>query len=219
LFPQYKPETTLRKCIGKLKPLREFGEIESSDIYHNFRKYPEHMRAWISELSEGQSAFDNDDESRIPHRIVDGQMVVNQRKNGDKYRRQFWDKVGPCVHTRNDQLASQNTVHPSDDRVFSIRELMMMMTIPNSFRWVDADFEELNTMSDAGKRSFLKKNEINIRQSLGEAVPTEIFRSIASNIKHMLGKRFFKDMEIKTEISAFTPPPWGMQGGGAARAL
>lgn len=202
LFPQYKPETTLRECIGKLKPLKEFGEIESSDIYHNFRKYPEHMRAWISELSEGQSAFDNNDESRIPHKIVDGQIVVNQRKNGDKYRRQFWDKVGPCVHTRNDQLASQNTVHPTDDRVFSIRELMMMMTIPSSFRWVEAGFEELNAMSDAEKRSFLKKNEINIRQSLGEAVPTEIFRSIASNIKHMLGKRFFKDMEIKTEISA-----------------
>jgi DNA (cytosine-5)-methyltransferase 1 len=128
-------------------------------------------------------------------------VVLNQRKNGDKYRRQLWNKVGPCVHTRNDQLASQNTIHPSDDRVFSIRELMMMMTIPNSFRWVETDFEELNAMSISAKRSFLKKNEINIRQSLGEAVPTEIFRSIAVNIDFMLSKRYFKDIEAKAEIN------------------
>lgn len=201
LFPKYKPEITLRKCIGKMKPLNKFGEIESTDIYHNFRVYPEHMRAWISELSEGQSAFDNEDKNRIPHRIVNGKTIFNQRKNGDKYRRQIWDKVGPCVHTRNDQLASQNTIHPSDDRVFSIRELMMMMTVPSSFRWVDTDVNELNSMDLAAKRSFLKKNEINIRQSLGEAVPTEIFRSIATNVRNMLSKRYFKDMEVKAEIS------------------
>lgn len=202
LFPQYKPEITLHECIGEMKPLKVFGEIDSTDIYHNFRTYPEHMRTWISELSEGQSAFDNEDKTRIPHQVVDGQIVINKQKNGDKYRRQLWDKVGPCVHTRNDQLASQNTVHPTDDRVFSIRELMKMMTIPNNFRWVDTDFEILNTMNDTQKRSFLKKNEMNIRQSLGEAVPTEIFRSIAVNIRTMLKKRFFKDMEVKTEIAA-----------------
>ena len=201
LLPRFKPEITLRECIGKMKPLHEYGEIDESDIYHNFRMYPENMRAWISELSEGQSAFDNSDEHSIPHRIVNGEVVLNQRKNGDKYRRQFWDKVGPCVHTRNDQLASQNTVHPTDDRVFSIRELMMMMAIPDNFRWVDTDFDELNAMSDTDKRSFLKKNEINIRQSLGEAVPTEVFRSIAANIKTFLGKRFFRDIEIITEIN------------------
>lgn len=202
LFPLYKPEITLRECIGGMRALRTFGEIDVTDIYHSFRIYPEHMRAWISELAEGASAFDNEDKSRVPHQIVDGKIVVNQRKNGDKYRRQLWDKVGPCVHTRNDQLASQNTVHPSDDRVFSIRELMMMMTVPDSFRWVDTDVIELNDMSNTAKRSFLKKNEINIRQSLGEAVPTEIFRSIAANIKTVLIKRYLKDMEVKVEIDA-----------------
>lgn len=201
LFPQYKSEITLRDCIGEMKPLGIFGEIDSTDIYHNFRAYPEHMRGWISDLVEGKSAFDNEDESRIPHQVVNGKAVINQRKNGDKYRRQFWDKVGPCVHTRNDQLASQNTVHPSDDRVFSIRELMMMMTVPNSFCWVDTDIDSLNALSDSAKRSFLKKNEINIRQSLGEAVPTDIFLSIAANIKAMLSKCYLKDMEVKTEIS------------------
>jgi DNA (cytosine-5)-methyltransferase 1 len=185
-----------------MKPLSIFGEIDENDIYHAFRIYPEHMRDWISELCEGQSAFENTEENRIPHQIVDGKIVINQKKNGDKYRRQIWDKVGPCVHTRNDQLASQNTIHPKDDRVFSIRELMKMMTIPIEFQWTDKNFEELNTMSNTEKRVFLKKNEINIRQSLGEAVPTEIFRSIALNIKKALSKRYLKDLEVKTEIVA-----------------
>ena len=186
LYPDLIPERTLRDVIGQLKPLQEFGEIDQNDIYHSFRTYPVHMREWISDLNEGESAFDNPDDSRKPHRIINGKIVLNQKKNGDKYRRQYWDKVGPCVHTRNDQLASQNTIHPSDDRVFSIRELMLMMTVPSSFKWVETDFEELNKLTEKEKRVFLKKEEIKIRQSLGEAVPTAIFQSIAKKISETL---------------------------------
>ena len=183
LFPDMVKEKTLREVIGHLRALKTFGEIDANDIYHAFRVYPEHMRSWIANIGEGESAFDNKDDINKPHQIIDGKLVINQQKNGDKYRRQIWDKVGPCIHTRNDQLASQNTVHPSDDRVFSIRELMMMMTVPSSFKWVTEDEGELNKLSDEQKRVFLKKHEINIRQSLGEAVPTAIFNAIAKKIK------------------------------------
>lgn len=182
LYPDFVKEKTLREVIGDLRPLKEFGEIDENDIYHSFRVYPEHMRAWLSDIKEGESAFDNIDEEKKPHRIVDGRIVINQRKNADKYTRQYWDKVGPCIHTRNDQLASQNTVHPADDRVFSIRELMLMMTVPDSFKWTAEEFDSLNKLSVFEKRKFLKKEEIKIRQSLGEAVPTVIFRSIAKKI-------------------------------------
>ena len=183
LFPDMVKEKTLREVIGHLRALKTFGEIDANDIYHAFRVYPEHMRSWIANIGEGESAFDNKDDINKPHQIIDGKLVINQQKNGDKYRRQIWDKVGPCIHTRNDQLASQNTVHPSDDRVFSIRELMMMMTVPSSFKWVTEDECELNKLGDEQKRVFLKKHEINIRQSLGEAVPTAIFNAIAMKIK------------------------------------
>lgn len=147
MYPEIKPERTLREVIGSMKRLREFGEIDPDDIFHAFRTYPEHMREWIHDLKEGESAFDNADDHKKPHQIVDGKLVINQQKNGDKYRRQIWDKVGPCVHTRNDQLASQNTVHPEDDRVFSIRELMRMMTVPDTFKWSDESLEYLNGLS------------------------------------------------------------------------
>lgn len=186
LYPSIMPEKTLRQVIGDLRPLNVLGEIDDQDIYHAFRAYPEHMRLWIHDLKEGESAFDNEDDTKKPHQIIDGKIVVNQRKNGDKYKRNYWDKVGPCVHTRNDQLASQNTIHPSDDRVFSIRELMRMMTVPDEFKWTDDDFSTLNAMPLEEKVNYLRREEIKIRQSLGEAVPTNIFKGIAKRIRSVL---------------------------------
>lgn len=200
LFPSYEKEKTLREVIGNLKPLSTMGEIDSNDIYHAFRSYPQEMRNWIHDLKEGESAFDNEDINKKPHQVINGQIVLNKQKNADKYTRTYWDKVGPCVHTRNDQLASQNTIHPTDDRVFSIRELMQMMTIPVEFKWSSQNLEELNKLSIAEKKQYLKKEEIKIRQSLGEAVPTIIFDKIAKNILSSLSYNALSNSQILTLI-------------------
>lgn len=201
LFPDYCGEQKLHQVIGSMRRLTVFGEIDPDDIFHAFRTYPKHMRSWISNLKEGQSAFENDNILDKPHRVIDGKIILNKQKNGDKYRRQFWDKVGPCIHTRNDQLASQNTIHPSDDRVFSIRELMKMLTIPKEFKWSFQTNDELNAMSIEQKRKFLKKEEMNIRQSLGESVPTFIFSNIAEKINVFLGEHHLSVKEVKQEIN------------------
>ena len=185
LFPQFREEKTLRQVIEKY-PVLQWGEIDSNDFYHAFRTYDIKMRDWIHDLKEGESAFDNEDPMKRPHRIVNGEVVFNIRKNRDKYTRQKWDRFVQCIHTRNDQLAAQNTIHPNQDRVFSIRELMDMMTIPRSFKWVDMSVEALNELSEQEKRNVYRNNEVNIRQCIGEAVPTEIFRQIAASIKHNL---------------------------------
>lgn len=195
IFPAKSPEKTLRETIGHLPSLTVMGEISADDIYHNFRRYAPHMEAWISEIKEGQSAFDNDDISRIPHTVKNGVVVYNAQKNGDKYTRQYWDKVAPCIHTRNDIMASQNTVHPTDNRVFSIREVMLMMSVPSSFLWSDIPFEKLNALPLKEKQAFLKKEEINIRQNLGEAVPTVIFRQIANKIRKYLERPVFTNSD------------------------
>ena len=184
-------------------PKLEWGEICPTDFYHSFRTYPEEMRCWIHDLKQGQSAFDNEDELKRPHKIVDGVVVPNKQKNGDKYTRQYWDKVAPCIHTRNDQLASQNTVHPEEDRVFSIRELMKIMTIPPEFKWIDKTLEELNALPEKNKRALLKKEEIKIRQSIGEAVPTEIFFQIACNIRGFMEQEHFDNSMINKTIEDY----------------
>lgn len=185
LMPDYVKEKSLFDVIGNMKSLN-WGEYDSKDFFHSFRVYPEYMLSWIENLKEGQSAFDNDSDELKPHRVIDGKIVINKSKNADKYTRQIYDKVAPCIHTRNDQLASQNTIHPIDNRVFSIRELMRMMTIPDEFKWLDYNLSDLNQLSVAKKQKVSKKEELNIRQSIGEAVPTIIFRQIANKIKKNL---------------------------------
>ena len=197
VFPDRQPERTLRQIIGELPPLRIMGEISENDIYHNFRKYSPRMEAWIADIKEGQSAFDNTDITKIPHSIKNGVIVYNAQKNGDKYTRQCWDKVAPCIHTRNDIMASQNTVHPVDNRVFSIREVMLMMSVPALFQWSDIPFDELNKLPIKEKGAFLKKEEMNIRQNLGEAVPTIIFRQIAHKISEVSCRINMTDQDIK----------------------
>ena len=91
LFPKKHRFKTLKSVIGKMKRLNEFGEIDQNDIYHFFRIYPEHMRNWIHDLKEGESAFDQKDDNKKPHTIVDGKIKINAQKTGDKYKRQYWD--------------------------------------------------------------------------------------------------------------------------------
>lgn len=204
IFPDYKKEKTLEQVIGKMNSLKTMGQVDPNDIYHNFRPYRENMREWIKDLKEGESAFDNKENSKKPHQIIDGKLVVNQNKNGDKYKRQIWGKTAPCIHTRNDIMASQNTVHPVDDRVFSIRELMRLMSMPDSFKWAETPLSELNSLSDVEKRAFLKKNEINIRQCIGEAVPTTIFSQISYKIKNILDNRIIlSDKKVNELIEEY----------------
>lgn len=183
LFPSKEKVKTLKELIYDLPRLNVMGEISQEDIYHNFKKYRKDMRNWIKDVKPGHSAFENKEINKRPHRIINGKIVENVNKNGDKYTRQRWEDVAPCIHTRNDILASQNTVHPEDDRVFSIRELMILMNIPPEFKWSEIPEQTLNNLPETEKKEYLKMNEINIRQSIGEAVPTIIMQKIAHNIK------------------------------------
>lgn len=182
LFPTRSEEITLRDAIGGLKQL-DFSERDEEDVLHFARPFPEYMLEWIENLKEGESAFSNDDD-RKPYKIdKEGKRVVLKGAYmGNKYRRLYWDRPGACIATRNDQLASQDTIHPRDNRVLSIRELMKLMTIPDDFRWTSRD----GTLRREEFQDYLKENELNIRRCIGEAVPTHIIREIASKIKTML---------------------------------
>ena len=184
LFPDIAEPKTIKELTKNLKKLIKFGEV-SKDIYHSFRPYDKKMLPWIEKLKEGESAFDNKESFLRPHQIIDNKIVINQNKNGDKYKRNFLNQVAPCIHTRNDILASQNTIHPKENRVFSIRELMRFMSIPDGFKWSEIKEETLNSLSLENKKKFLKKNELNIRRCIGEAVPTKVFNNIAKKIKDL----------------------------------
>ncbi|WP_262176511.1 DNA cytosine methyltransferase [Saccharococcus sp. Marseille-Q5394] len=202
LYPNYTKEKTLREVIQNY-PQLEWGEINSDDFYHAFRTYEPRMRDWIRDLKEGESAFDNKDPLKRPHRIVNGEVIENSKRVRDKYTRHKWDKFPACISTRNDALAAQNTVHPEEDRVFSIRELMSMMNIPKEFKWVDLNLDELNSLNLIDKKKIYKENEMNIRQSIGEAVPSNILLEIAKKIKNFMSKEKFNTLKLKKIIDRY----------------
>lgn len=188
----------LSKIIGHFKSLKNMNEYDENNLLHRFRAYRSDMRSWIHDLKQGENAFDNVDINNKPHHFnKNGETIPNVNKNGDKYKRQLWNEVGPCIHTRNDQLASQNTIHPEDDRVFSIAELMELMNIPKIFRWSKEKLNKDNV------EEFYKKNEMNIRQCIGEAVPTSIFENIAKKIKQAQNSASVSRRQIETIIKKF----------------
>lgn len=184
LFPLSTDLITLEESIGHLKKL-DWGEIDNNDVFHFFREYPSYMKSWIENIKPGKSAFQNDKDN-LPYRIVNGvKQPLKGGYLGNKFKRLNWNSCSSCITTRSDQLASQQTIHPSENRVLSIRELMILMSIPSEFRWTNKD-SVINDESIKNKKIFLKKNELKIRRCIGEAVPTIIFAKIAKNINDLL---------------------------------
>jgi len=182
LFPTRCSEIPLRESIGHFRRLN-YCEKDPIDPFHFARPFPEYMLDWIKDLGEGETAFDNPDETKPCQFDADGNRVINKGAYmGNKYRRLIWDRPGACIATRSDVMSSQDTIHPCDNRVLSIRELMTLMTIPNNFHWTEQD--EFLTVDNS--EGYLHENEGNIRRCIGEAVPTHIGYDIASKIKKLL---------------------------------
>jgi DNA (cytosine-5)-methyltransferase 1 len=174
LFPKKQKQTTIRQCAGYLESLNN-AEFSNTDIYHYARNAPDRHLFWMEKVKEGQSAFDQEDLDRRP-------PLVN--KMGGKFTRCFWDKSAKCILTRTDNFGSQHTVHPRDQRVFSIRELMCFQTIPKDFKWSDQEPKISDSLDK--RKAYAKKTDCLIRICIGESVPTNIFNQIAKNIKEYL---------------------------------
>lgn len=196
LFPSRHKEIKLRDAIGDLAPL-DYCQKDATDYLHFARHFPEEQLDWIKHIKEGQSAFDQPIEYQPGHYDENGNKVVNKGAYmGNKYRRLTWDKVCSCIHTRNDVLSSQDTIHPTDNRVLSIRELMRVMTIPTTFHWTN--YDDSVTIDNADE--YLKANELNIRRCIGEAVPTQIMKSVSSKIKLALESTLTNQANFYNEI-------------------
>ncbi len=121
---------------------------------------------------EGKSALEN--EVYYP-KNKDGSRV---RGFANTYKRQSWNKPGCTVTTYNGAICSQNNVHPgntyttekgevlqSDPRVFTIYELLIIMSLP-----VDWNLPEW-------------ANESLIRHTIGEGIPPLVIKKIVKNLE------------------------------------
>ena len=194
LFPSRTEEIPLKESIGGFTRLA-FGEKDTKDPLHFARPFPAYMLPWIKDLKEGETAFNNPDETKPYSLDASGNRVINKGAYmGNKYRRLIWNKPGACIATRSDVMSSQDTIHPCDNRVLSIRELMTLMTIPDGFQWTSAD----HSLTVENSEEYLKENEGNIRRCIGEAVPTKIGFEIAEKISTALDFNDYLNQSIKT---------------------
>ena len=157
---------TLRDAIGAL-PSLEPGEA-SKLKNHWARLHPANQIEWLRHTPTGSSAFLNEE-------------YYPKKANGDKikgypncYKRMSWDQPSPTVTMRNEIMSSQDKVHPgrslgnglwSDARVLTLRELLIVMSLPG-------DLELPDDISDTA-----------LRQFIGEGVPPLMMKKIIDGIE------------------------------------
>ena len=183
---EFVDHINLSKSIGRLPSLdpkiQEFNLKEQIDYFPQYSKKIEsglkiskwhrpplhklrHVKVMMH-TQEGQSALLN-------------KKIFPINKNGTRikgykntYRRQLWDRPAYTVTTYNGAVCSQDNVHPgrqillknkkiqSDPRVFSIYELLIVMSIPQN--WSMPDWA----------------NDSLIRHSIGEGLPPLIVQKL-----------------------------------------
>ena len=133
IFPEYEKKAEIAKLISKwhYPPKHVYRQVISM-IY----------------TKTGKSAFENI--KKYKPKKIDGTYV---KGFNNTYKRQSWDKPGYTVTTFNRTISSQENVHPgrkirgsskySDPRVFTIYEIMKVMTIPTKWKipsWCSENF-------------------------------------------------------------------------------
>ena len=149
IFPNYEKKLTVANSISK---------------WHSPPKHVYRQVISMMHTPSGKSAFDN--VKKYKPKKNDGSLVKGFRNT---YKRQNWNKPGYTVTTYNRTIGSQENVHPgrkmngsdiySDPRVFTVYEIMKLMTIPANWKvpkWCSENF--LRTVIGEGIPPLLVKN-------------------------------------------------------------
>lgn len=158
------PYVTVREAIGHLESL-ESGEKSKTDIYHVAKTHNENHIRWMKATPEGQTALDNKRPEDRPH-IFDKRMgrIRPIRAYRTTYKRIWWDRPAPTVTMCSGSISSQNNVHPKDARALTVRECMLLQTIPDSFCFPPETTDK------------------QMREMIGEAVPVQLAEIITRHI-------------------------------------
>ncbi|MGH9025479.1 MAG: DNA cytosine methyltransferase [Acidimicrobiia bacterium] len=90
------------------------------------------------------------------------------------YRRMAPDRPAPAITTASGRIGSDNTLHPSENRVLSMLECQYLQTIPETFDWGD----HLDT-----------HGHTSLRAMIGEAVPPQFTQMHGAVLASLLDGR------------------------------
>ncbi len=187
---------TLREAIGDLPSLDP--KIQGFTFEQLMEYFPEYEKKRLAALKVSKWHFPPTHKLRHVECMKytpEGASALNntihypKKPDGTKikgypntYKRQNWDKPGYTVTTYNGAVCSHDNVHPgkyigedsngdslySDARVFSIYELMIVMSLPKN--WPIPEWA----------------NESLIRHAIGEGIPPLIIKKLMKNLLEII---------------------------------
>lgn len=207
-FNEYKVKgQTLKEVIGKLEPLDSINKESSMSKTCLLHKVPvsrSDLYYWIANTKEGESAFKNNTCSFCEMRTNDNNRIycenceallpkpiVKDKTNGElrlikgftsAYKRMEYDKIAPTITTRSAYAGSDNNIHPVQNRVLSIYEVMLLQGIvPEEYK-----LGPIEKKTKSGKLISSSANDTLVRDVLGEPVSPLITEMIGNHLKKLL---------------------------------
>lgn len=160
------PHNTVRNAISHL-PRIEANE-KSDILYHFSSKHNERHIRWMKATPEGKTAFDNERFEDRPTTLDKETGLLRLIKAfKTTYKRMYWDKPAPTVTMGSGSVSSQNNVHPELARTLTVKEIMLLQTMPNTYRFPEGT------------------KEVEMREMIGEAVPCLLGEVITNHILHL----------------------------------
>ncbi|WP_228721984.1 DNA cytosine methyltransferase [Acinetobacter lactucae] len=158
----------IMEAIGHLSPLDSKSELtnsDHSDIFHHVPVLSEKHYSWISNIppDSGKSAWGNACENcgdlntpMFETKCISCNKYIKVRphieeKNGTirsiKGFKTSYKRINPqgfssAITTNTNAFSSDNKLHPNQNRVLSVRECMLIQSIPNNFIWPEEVFHK-----------------------------------------------------------------------------
>ena len=196
---------SLRQAIGDLPALDARDRlVDPHDPYHCIPQWNERQYFWMEHTPEGQTAFENDkcpvcggltkDRSltscscgcSLPRpqlsRGSENRLVRGFRSS---YRRMWWDKPGGTLTMNSGVISSDLKGHPEQNRVLSIREILLLSTLQDP-KWKKTySFEGI-------KYGRMKKGDVFskklVREVIGESIPPLAMLRIVERLAELDGR-------------------------------
>lgn len=195
-----RPWTTVRDTIGYLPKLdAQVKLFDPDDSYHCVPKWNDNQYFWMQHTPEGRSAFENltcptckkqsSDSSATrctcgmplprPQVFRDGkESLVRGFKTS--YRRMSWDKPASTLTMNSGVISSDVKGHPEQNRVLSLREILLLSTLDHP-KWKKTySFEGIRYGRMSRSETFSKKL---VREVVGESIPPLAMMKL---VKHIL---------------------------------
>jgi DNA (cytosine-5)-methyltransferase 1 len=180
---------SLRNAVGQLPTLdSQTLLVDSKDQLHRVPRWRDNQYFWMKNTPEGQSAFDNFVCIQCSHQNQTKESVTCEKcgeflprptliRNGEvrlikgfktSYRRMKWDSPASTLTMNSGVISSDIKGHPDQNRVLSLREILILSTLDHP-RWKkEYSFEGIKYGRTQNEKLFSSKL---IREVIGESIP------------------------------------------------